>query len=72
MGENPTVNSRPAGRINSVDTVKGVAIVLMVFGHTAQGKQHIVIEVFPFYLQRFLQPEYLGDQCATDADNTQE
>jgi fucose 4-O-acetylase-like acetyltransferase len=40
MGENPTVNSRPAGRINSVDTVKGVAIVLMVFGHTAQGGLH--------------------------------
>ena len=40
MGDNTTVNRRPPSRINSVDTVKGIAIVLMVFGHTVQGALH--------------------------------
>ncbi len=40
MSDNPNVNGRPPSRINSVDTVKGIAIVLMVFGHTVQGALH--------------------------------
>ena len=40
MSVEPRMTTEKRGRVNTVDIVKGIAIVLMVFGHTEQGAMH--------------------------------
>jgi fucose 4-O-acetylase-like acetyltransferase len=40
MSQTPSVDVSKSQRIDSIDSVKGIAIILMVFGHTEQGARH--------------------------------
>jgi fucose 4-O-acetylase-like acetyltransferase len=40
MSQTHSVDVSKAQRIDSIDIVKGIAIILMVFGHTEQGARH--------------------------------
>ncbi len=40
MSDERAESAAKQGRLNTVDIVKGIAIVLMVFGHTEQGAMH--------------------------------